>query len=993
MLFKPSFKTQTIGICRVPRLLRFLATAVLILSSSIIEAATYSWNVSSGDWSTPSNWGGTEPTAIDTARIENKGKAVITQSGETCNDLWIADYYSGSVEMTGGTLSVSRWAYVGSMDNGTFTQTGGINTISDTLCLGNASDSKGTYNLGGTGQLFAGSETIGFFNGTGTFAQTSGTNTTAWIQITSQGTFNLSGGTLNLSNGGLDNRGVFNLSNSSAVINASSSIINLHRTTLATAGNATLNVLDAHSLLIVPSGHDPTEYFAHFNNSGSLVHQAGSALSIPLAYSICGAVGTIEDHVNCYGSLAAAPGYSIGLSGGLNVYDAGSVNLGTGSLTVKDATSGISGGSLNADAQYVGYTGAGTFIQTGGTNTISSQLYLGYFDGTNGAYNLSAGQLSTKDEFIGYPGPYIVALPVGTLPQTGGTNTATYIKTGTNGTYTLSGGVLNINGGFDNTGVWDLSNSSAVINMSSSIINLSGTIRTTSQNVTLNIDAHSLLIVPSGHIATEYFANINNSGIVHQSGSALDISSAYSIYGIGTINDHVNCLGALSATSGYALSINGGLNISETGNVNLGSGYLYVNDTISGMSSGSLITSTQRIGSTGTGTFTQTGGTNTNSSKIYLAYNSGCSGTYNLSGSGQLSTSYEYIGMSGMGTFTQTGGSHIISTHLGLGYYTGSSAAYNLNGGTLILKSIGKGDGTASFNFGGGTMQASGAFSATLPMTLTGTGGNANFDTAGRSVTLSGILSGIGGLNKLGSGTLTLSGTNTFTGPINFNGGLINASALNNLGNGTELNFNGGGLQFSGVFDPSVRTMTFLAGGATLDTQTNNITLGNPIGNSGAGGLTKLGTGKLTLNALNSYSGNTTVKGGTLEIAGGIDASGTSLIDIQSGTAVFKTVNVNKTNLNISTAALATFEVVNGANVVGAISGSGITKVDTGASLTAASINQGTLTIGSGATVVIQAIAGGPQGGAITPVPEPNAFILLGVAFIMLWCTWAKKVK
>ena len=74
----------------------------------------------------------------------------------------------------------------------------------------------------------------------------------------------------------------------------------------------------------------------------------------------------------------------------------------------------------------------------------------------------------------------------------------------------------------------------------------------------------------------------------------------------------------------------------------------------------------------------------------------------------------------------------------------------------LILQLLSQGSGTAAFNFGGGTLQASGDFTTTLPMTLTGDGGNANIDMAGYEVTLSRVLSGTGGLNKLGSGTLTL---------------------------------------------------------------------------------------------------------------------------------------------------------------------------------------------------------------------------------------------
>jgi fibronectin-binding autotransporter adhesin len=478
-------------------------------------------------------------------------------------------------------------------------------------------------------------------------------------------------------------------------------------------------------------------------------------------------------------------------------------------------------------------------------------------------------------------------------------------------------------------------------------------------------------------------------------------------------------------------------------------GYHWVGEYGTGMftqAAGRLSAYSEQIGYFGSGTFNQSGGTNTISSTnpydgLLLGYGSGSSGTYNLSGTGELSSEYENIGWGalatfnhlagsntfrylylgcrpssngtynlsgegqlsglpgssievignlGSGVFNQSGGVNQVA-FLTLGQESGSSGTYNLTGGTLICSQINKGNGNATFNFGGGTLK--GPFYITIPIILTGIGGNAKIDIPNSAGQFNGSFSGAGGLDKQGSGILILCVTSTFTGAVNFNGGLIRAAALNNLGNGTSLNFNGGGLQFGAAFDPSVRTMTFQAGGATLDTQTYNITLGNPIGNSGSGGLTKLGTGKLTFNALNTYSGDTIIKGGTLEIAHGIGASGTSLIDVQSGTATFKTTPINKANLNISTASLATFEVVNGANVVGAISGSGITRVDTGASLTAASISQGTLTIGSGATVVIQAIPGGPLGDAITPVPEPNAVILLGAALVMMFYAWAKKVK
>jgi fibronectin-binding autotransporter adhesin len=1000
MSIKPVVKTQTIGISRLPALLGFMAAAALVFCSSATEAVNLTWNVSSGNWSTPGNWGGSEPTSSDWAYIQNGGTANITQTGETCTRLYLG-YYSadrGTVQITGGDLSILDTGIIGVDGTGIFMQSGGTNSISDSLLIGYDSGSSGSYDLSGGGHLSANLEDIGL-GGNGTFTHADGTN--------------------------------------------------------------------------------------------SVVYQLNLGL------------------------------------------DSGSI----GSYYLSDT------GQVSTQYESVGAYGNGTFIQTGGSNSITKTLDLGSQSGSSGNYSLSGnGQLTAQNETIGGFG-------AGTFTQTGGVNS---------------------------------------------------------------------------------------------------ISDTFSL--------------GLTSTYGGNYDLSG---------------------------SGQLSAKYEFIGESGIGIFTQNGGSNTITSIFALGLYSGSSGRYVLNGTGQLSTFSTMVGDNGNGTFTQNGGTHSITNGLFLGYSSSASGTYNLNGGTLILKVLVKGSGTALFNFGGGTLQASGNFSTSLPMTLTGTGGNANIDTAGSAVTLSGVLSGVGGLNKLGSGTLTLSGSNTFTGPVSFNGGLINAVKLNylgngtslkfnggglqfagvydpsarsmtfqaggatldtqtynitlanaignggsggltkqgsgiltlsgantftgpvnfngglinavsliNLGNGATLNFNGGGLQFSGVFDPSLRTMTFQAGGATLDTQANNITLANAIGNGGAGGLTKKGSSTLTLNAANTYSGDTkisggnitlanagaiqnstldynsyggalsfgtltgatigglkgsqnlslinssalavalqigangqstsysgalsgagsltkigagtltfsgansysggttinagilqakstgalpgystlgkvvandggtlavnaggsgewivanigtllsratfytgsalgidttnassgifsygnaiggslgltklgnntltlgtsnsysgitTVKGGTLEIAHGIPSSGTSLIDVQSGTAILKTVSVSKSNLNISTAALATFEVVNSSHAVGAISGSGTTKVDAGASLTAASINQGTLTLGSGAMLTIQAIPGGPQGGVITPVPEPSSFALLAGAFFIAIFAWSKK--
>ena len=76
------------------------------------------------------------------------------------------------------------------------------------------------------------------------------------------------------------------------------------------------------------------------------------------------------------------------------------------------------------------------------------------------------------------------------------------------------------------------------------------------------------------------------------------------------------------------------------------------------MSGGSLsVNAAEYLGNNGTGPFIQSGGTHNIGNSLFLGYNAGSSGTYNLSGGGLLSAAQnEYVGYSGTGTFTQSGG-------------------------------------------------------------------------------------------------------------------------------------------------------------------------------------------------------------------------------------------------------------------------------------------------------------------------------------------------
>ena len=176
-------------------------------------------------------------------------------------------------------------------------------------------------------------------------------------------------------------------------------------------------------------------------------------------------------------------------------------------------------------------------------------------------------------------------------------------------------------------------------------------------------------------------------------------------------------------------------------------------------------------GLAGSGEFVQSGGTNTISG--YMTINTANTGgetpsraVYTLN-SGTLTAGVgEYVGsffFEGAGVFTQNGGTNTTGL-LSIASFAGTSGTYNLNGGTLNLTSLRKGNGTATFNFGGGTLQALASFSTNVPMTLTGVNDDASMDTAEHDVTFTGQLSGSGGLNKLGTGSLILSAANTYTG-------------------------------------------------------------------------------------------------------------------------------------------------------------------------------------------------------------------------------------
>ena len=180
---------------------------------------------------------------------------------------------------------------------------------------------------------------------------------------------------------------------------------------------------------------------------------------------------------------------------------------------------------------------------------------------------------------------------------------------------------------------------------------------------------------------------------------------------------------------------------------------------------------------------------------------------------------------------------------------------------------------------------ASGIGTITVTLNTNVTPASLLFSNVTKNYVLTGTSNILGttALIKNGAGTLTLQNTNSYSGGTYLNGGILNFTSLNNLGTG-GINFSNGTLQFASGNTTDISTRTVWFGGAgTIDTAGNNVTLANRIGNSGPGGMIKTGAGILTISTNSSYTGNTTVNGGTLALGANASLSNSPAIVVTNG--------------------------------------------------------------------------------------------------------------
>ena len=194
-----------------------------------------------------------------------------------------------------------------------------------------------------------------------------------------------------------------------------------------------------------------------------------------------------------------------------------------------------------------------------------------------------------------------------------------------------------------------------------------------------------------------------------------------------------------------------------------------------------------------------------------------------------------------------------------------NAASYTISGAnTLTLDNSGAG---AAIGVSAGTHTIQTAVALNDNLTVT--------PVAGAQLTISGNISQITGTRSLtvgGAGTLVLSGVNSYSGGTFVGNGVLNFNGLSALGSGTTLDLGAttnGTLRYASgnTADVSSLTVTLNAGGGTIDTNGNDVTLVNSIGNNGAGGLIKAGSGTLTLAGANSYTGATTIGAGKISVS------------------------------------------------------------------------------------------------------------------------------
>jgi autotransporter-associated beta strand protein/T5SS/PEP-CTERM-associated repeat protein len=539
--------------------------------------------------------------------------------------------------------------------------------------------------------------------------------------------------------------------------------------TLSLSGNVIVNILGgANSLyfgsasnpLIVAMGGSQTNFNIAGGNSvyldSNLTGTGGLNLSGGGVLTLRGYKTYSGPTLITSGTLAAGDGSAP--SSSTNLPPETVVTIGSaGTLQLN----GLSGSASNAET-IAGLTGSGSVTAPLGAESLTiANATACTFSGSITGSNLSITEAGPGTQSLAGNSSF-----GGQTLVTGGILSITGSETGASNLF-IKHGSATIAGSLTSLGSSSIGQSSG----DSGTLNVSGSLSVQSDLNVGDVSATGVLNISTGAVIscdTLYVGKfVTSNGTVNQTGGTVHAMPNGVDWRIGGADSSADsaAVGVYNLTNG---SLNTGSSNFQIGAYGTGT-FIQKAGTVT---SGGYISIGRFPG--GNGTYNITGGSLTGTAQPFLVVGEQGTGTLLVSGSASVNAVTLSIGHNGgVGSVTQSGGIVYATNDVLLGQNAGGIGTYILSGGTLVTGGITRGTGTGNIDFNGGAVDAnrsSVTFLQGLSAAIIESGG-AIFNTSGFNITVNQPLihdvsiSGTdGGLTKLGNGTLSIGGLETYTG-------------------------------------------------------------------------------------------------------------------------------------------------------------------------------------------------------------------------------------